>query len=227
MIHQLTTPCWHFDSDRWEEPHFPTEAAALAHEAEHAAQTECAPRPMLGAAAGCWVADCDRCTRPLADEDDYFAEVHYSSERQLTTELDAAGWRVVAGGRLCCGGCAAASPTLANVARVPVTIRGNELVRETTGEATACPQLVVTVLRSAQQGRWLGVALTHRPTGMRLPLDAWTDQLGVLHRVAELLADLDWSSPDPGHYATGYTDPVVAAVNQACDEHATVTGVPR
>lgn len=104
MIRQRAECCWHFDCNPWEEPHFPTEGEALADE-RAAAVDERAPRPVRRTPAGCWVADCDRCDRPCDDED--IGVLHCPDQRQLTQELDAAGWQVAAGGWLCCPGCAA------------------------------------------------------------------------------------------------------------------------
>ncbi len=226
MIRQLAALCWYFDYDDEPEPHFPTQAEALADEAEHAAATDRAPRPVWRTAAACWVAECDRCERPLDDEDDDAAEVHYGTATQLIARLDAAGWRVVAGGRVSCGGCATAHPAVADVERVVVAVRGAGWCWREVGEVTACPQLAITVLRREQGGRRLGVVLIHRPTGRHLPLSAWTDDLGVLHRVAALLAGLDWSSSDPAHYATGYSGLLVAAVERALDEHTQAAAPP-
>lgn len=217
MIQQLPECCWYFDCGPWEEPHFATEGEALADEREAAEVDDRAPRPLLCTPAGCWVADCDRCGRRFDDED--IGVLHYPGQRQLTTAVDAAGWRVVVGGWLCCPDCAAARPTLCEVARVAVTVCRGGAVREVVGEATACPQLAITADRG-------GPVLTHRPTGTCLPLLAWTSDVAVLHRVAELLTGLDWSSSDPTHYATGYTGPVVAAVNQAVREAADATCRP-
>lgn len=226
MIRQLTEPCWYVDDDDEPEPHFDTQAEALADEAERTAATDRAPRPVLATAAPCWAAECDRCERPLGDEDDTPGEVHYGPERALRARLDAAGWRVVTGGWLCCPECASARPALADVERVTVTVRAAGCCWQQVGEVTACPQLAITVLRAGPGGRRLGLALTHRPTGHRLPLGAWTDDVGVLHRVAQLLAGLDWSSSDPAHYATGYPGRLVAAVERALDEHTQATAPP-
>jgi len=109
-----------------------------------------------------------------------------------------------------------ARPPLEAVLRVRATVWVHGVAREVVGELTVCPQLALTPLRGeAPGGTWLGVVLTHLPTGRYLPLQAWTDEVGVLHRVAELLAHLDWSCPDPACYAR----PAVAAARQACAEH--------
>lgn len=142
--------------------------------------------------------------------------LHCGTEPQLTGCLDAAGWRVVSGGRVCCPGCAAAHPSAGETDRVAVTVHDGETPRETTGERTACRQLVITV-RRGEQGQWLGTVLTHRPTGRYLPLQGWTTHVGVLHRVAALVADLDWSSPDSAVYAA-HVPRVLDAVNQALGE---------
>ncbi len=228
MIRQLRQSCWYFDCDPWEEPHFATDAAARAFEAEAAADDERERRPMLQLAEGCWFADCDRCERPLADDDGAFERLHCRTRAELLGCLDATKWRAMSGGSVCCPGCVLARPPLAVVERVAVTVRAGGSVREAVGERTACPQLVITPDRGASPedaDEWLGMVLTHLPTGRCLPLRAWTCDVGVLHRVAELLASLDWSSTDPVAYAEGYAGPVIAAVDQAIGEHISVNSV--
>jgi hypothetical protein len=214
MIRQLDQCCWYVDREvdcERGEAHFLTEAEALADERAAAEVDERAPRTVRRTPAGCWVVDCDRCRLALDDED--VGELHYSDQGQLTAQLDAASWRVVSGGWLCCPRCAAARPALSQVAHVSVPLhRGGPRREVVAGEATACAQLVITTGHGDP-------VLTHRPTGTCLPTQGWTADVGVLHRVAELLAGLDWSSPDPAHYATGYAEPLVAALDQATREH--------
>lgn len=68
MIRQLDHRRWYFDCDPWEEPHFTTEAAALADEAKVAGEYEDEPRPVRHCAAPCWFAECDRCKCPAGDD---------------------------------------------------------------------------------------------------------------------------------------------------------------
>jgi len=230
MIRALSTRCWYVNGD-WEfgPPHFPTQAKARAAAAEVA--DEGRPRPVLRRTpAVCWVADCARCRRPLTDIEEVWSELHCTSRTELLAELEAGGWRpTAAGDDWCCPSCTSAHPALADVAHVPVTIRRRDgTTQERVGEATVCPHLAITVQRG-QRGDavWLGVTLTHRPTGRHLPTREWTDDVGELHRVAELVAPLDWGSSDPAHYATGYVEAVMKALEQAGYEQVAAAGGAR
>lgn len=226
MIRQLSTRCWYVNGD-WEEvgpPHFATQAEARACATEIANPEE--PPPALRRpGAACWITHCARCERPLGDAEECCYQLHCASRAELGAALDVAGWRQ-ADGRWCCPGCAAARPALGDVTRVLVTIRlTGGASYEVAGEATACPQLAVIPLRGdPPEERWLGVVLTHRPTGRHLPTSVWTDDVGTLHRVAQLLTHLDWTSPDPSHYTPGYARPLLDAVNRATAEHDRAAG---
>ncbi len=47
------------------------------------------------------------------------------------------------------------------------------------------------------------------------------------HRLAELVARLGWSSPYPGHYVTGYTEPVLEAVHRIAVQRISPAGGTR
>lgn len=227
MIRQLARPCWYFDCDPWEEPHFPTVTAALEHEAEDAELGERDLRPVLRRPAACLVGECDRCGRPLADDEAAWGGWHFTSAGQVLAALREAGW-LVRGGERWCPDCTTAGPTGANVlGRVPLTVYRDGVPHEVVAEVTACPELLITADRSDQPGlagMWNGLLLVHRPTGRHVSVGLG-GTVGVLHRVAELVAHLDWSSPDPRHYATGYAQHVLAAWRQAADEQAAAGGV--
>jgi hypothetical protein len=48
VIRHLAYRCWYFDCDPWEEPHFTTEAPALADEATAEYEYDPATRPRFG-----------------------------------------------------------------------------------------------------------------------------------------------------------------------------------
>jgi len=182
MIRQLSARCWYVDDDgEAGPPHVASQAEAWACAAEVAAEGRPGPVLRRTPAPG-WLAACARCGCPLGDQQECWVQLHCASRAELLAELETAGWgqAVPVGG--CCPGCAAARPALADVTWVAVTVHAEGTAYEVVGETTACPQLVVTALRgAAPEVGWLGVVLTHRPTGRHLPTQAWTDDVPVLH----------------------------------------------
>lgn len=84
---------------------------------------------------------------------------------------------------------------------VPVTIQLSTGTAQVLGEVTANPHLLLTPMLS-RDGRYTGTfSITHVPTGRQL--FQRHDFIGaeVARRVAELVADQDWSSADPAAYA--------------------------
>ncbi|MGH3777976.1 MAG: hypothetical protein ACRDRR_19960 [Pseudonocardiaceae bacterium] len=183
----------------------------MADEADVAESWGCSPRPVPRQARRCWVAECDRCQRPVGDGDERGVPAHHGSEHNVLVVLRRAGWLAV-GLSDYCPDCRTAA-----VESVPVTVVWAGSTRDTHGEVTTCPELVIVSGRSPE-GVWLGLRLVHVPTGRYIPTDTAVT-VGVLHRMAELLAGLDWSSPDVEHYATDYSRPVLTAYQAAAREH--------
>ena len=153
--------------------------------------------------------------------------IRHLSEGQLLATLTNDQWVLrQEDRRRCCPDCAPAGPPVAGITRVGVSIDWAGSRRVVVGEVTACPDLVITPGRSDQsaaQEVWLRLRLVHCPTGRYIPLPAPLGApISVLHRIAELLVGLDWSSPQVNHYATGYATPVHTAYHQACQEHFTL-----
>lgn len=208
MIRALDAPCWRVGTGPGRDPHYLSRAEVLAEEA--AAAAERAPRPVLALPGLCWVGECDRCARPFDDEDVAYSPWHAATAAAIAALLRAAGWTVDPDQRrVCCRDCAAAP---AELGRVAVTL-AEQPPREVLAERTACDQLVLSPRYDRRFGHWLGLELIHRPTGRALPL-LQREPVRVLLDVAERLTSLDWSPTDPAHYTTGYTRPVLAALEQ-------------
>jgi hypothetical protein len=223
MIRHLRYQCWSADPDPGNQSHHTSEAAAVAEQAELAQANLGSPRPVRHHAVACWVAECDRCQAPAGDHDECGLLAHHPTKGQLLTTLTNDQWVLRNNRRVSCPDCAAAGPPGVAITRVGVSIDWAGSRREVSGEVTACPDLVIMPGRSDQPGAqdvWLGLRLVHRPTGRYIPLPApFGAPIRVLHRIAELLVGLDWSSPRVEDYATGYATTVGTAYHQACQEH--------
>ena len=223
MIRHLQHRCWSLDPSAGNQSHHTTEAAAVADQAELAHAEGGSPRPVRHHAVVCWVAECDRCQAPAGDHDECGLPAHHTDEGQLLAALTNDQWVLRNGRGVCCPDCSAADPPAAGITRVGVSIDWAGSRRVVLGEVTACPDLVIMPGRSDQPGAqevWLGLRLVHRPTGRYIPLPApFGAPIRVLHRIAELLVGLDWSSPQVEDYATGYATTVGTAYHQACQEH--------
>lgn len=98
---------------------------------------------------------------------------------------------------------------------VPVTIQLSTGPAQVLGEVTDNPHLVLTPMLS-RGGRYTGsFTLTHVPTGLQLFQRHDFIGADVARRVAELVADQDWSSADPAAYA--WTTDVGRALRRAMD----------
>jgi hypothetical protein len=230
MIRHLQYRCWSADPDSGNQSHHTSEAAAVVEQAELAQANLGSPRPVKRQAVVCWVAVCDRCEAPAGDQDECGLLAHHPSEGQLLASLTNDQWVLRQEDRgVCCPDCAAAGPPAAGIARVGVSIDWAGSRREVSGEVTACPDLVIMPGRSDQPGGqevWLGLRLVHRPTGRYIPLP-FGAPISVLHRIAELLTGLDWSSSQVKDYTTGYATPVGTAYHQASQEHFTPRDLAR